>query len=228
MTTAVSSEAGGRRFHLKARIGAGAFGEVYLAEQESGAGFRRDVALKVLHADVARNPEAATRMRDEARILGRLSHRSIVKVLDLVQLGDRWAVVMDYVPGVDLEQVVSALEAQGSFVPAPAALEVGAAMCSALHAAYSADDSRGGTLAVVHRDIKPSNVRLTADGDVKVLDFGVARVENMDSREAMTQGTGWIGTERYMAPERLEGKPYTVKSDVWSLGMGKSRGGEGM
>jgi serine/threonine protein kinase len=211
-----ASTGAGRRFHLKARIGSGAFGEVFLAEQDSGAGFRRDVALKVLHPEVAKHREASTRMRDEARILGRLSHRNIVKVLDLVQLGDRWAVVMDYLPGVDLEQVVLALDDRGERVPAPAALEATAAVCSALHAAYTADDGRGGLLSVVHRDIKPSNVRLTADGDVKVLDFGVARVENLDTREAKTRGAGWIGTERYMSPERILMEGDSSEGDVYA------------
>jgi len=207
----------GRRFHLLEVIGAGAFGEVYLAEQDSGAGFRRKVAIKLLHPDVEKIPDAGRRMRDEARILGLLSHRHIVTVLDLVKLGERWAVIMDYVPGADLEEVAKALQAQGEAFPPGAALEAGSAVLRALAAAYTADDGQGGELQVVHRDIKPSNVRVTDDGDLKVLDFGVARVE-LDSREAQTKATGWMGTERYMSPERILFEGDTPAGDTYAVG----------
>ncbi len=205
----------GRRFHLLEIVGAGAFGEVYLAEQDSGAGFRRKVAIKLLHVEVEKIQEAGSRMRDEARILARLSHRNIVTVLDLVKLSERWAVVMDYVPGADLEEVVKALVAKGEKVPAPAALESGAAILRALDAAYHAKDDQGHELKVIHRDIKPTNVRLTTDGEIKVLDFGVARVE-LDGRESTTRAEGWMGTERYMAPERILCEGDTPAGDVYA------------
>ncbi len=206
----------GRQFHLKQLIGAGAFGEVYLAEQDSGAGFRRKVAIKLLHADIAQmSKDAGRRMRDEARILGRLSHRNVVTVLDLIKLGDRWAVIMDFVPGADLEEVIQALTSTNEHFPGPAALECGAAILNGLHAAFYSPTDDGGTLGVIHRDIKPSNVRLTNDGEVKVLDFGVARVD-MDTREAQTRATGWIGTERYMAPERILCEGDSQAGDVYA------------
>jgi serine/threonine protein kinase len=208
-----AAQGGGRKFYLQARLGAGAFGEVYLAEQDSGAGFTRRVALKVLNTQVAGFAEAGRRMRDEARILGRLSHRNIVTVLDLVYLGNQWAVVMDYVPGVDLERAIEALERTDTFLPPTAALEIGAAVLEALHAAYYTEDGKGGTLGVVHRDIKPSNVLLTRDGDVKVLDFGVARV-NLETRESKTGLR--VGTERYMSPQRICGDDDGASGDVYA------------
>ncbi len=216
MKNSTAESAGRRRFELKKRIGAGAFGEVFLADQVSAGGFRRLVALKVLNESAARMKEASSRMRDEARILGRLSHRHIVEVLDLVQLGDRWAVVMAYVPGADLERALNLLGDQGRAIPGPAACAIGAAVARALHAAWLADDGKGGTLKVVHRDIKPSNVRITADGEVKVLDFGVARVD-LEGREAMTRRPGLIGTEIYMAPERLLLEGDGPEGDVYAL-----------
>jgi serine/threonine-protein kinase len=204
----------GRRFHLQERLGSGAFGDVYLAEQDSGAGFRRRVALKVLNASAATMAEAGRRMRDEARILGRLSHRNIVTVLDLVRLGEQWAVVMDYVPGTDVDRLIEALEKTTEPCPVPAALEMGAAICEALDAAFNADDGKGGTLGVLHRDIKPSNVLLTKDGDVKVLDFGVARV-NLETRESKTGIR--VGTERYMSPQRIVGEEDGLSGDVYAV-----------
>lgn len=183
----------------------------------SSGDFRRRVAVKLLHADVARNRGAAMRMRDEARILGHLAHRHIVSVIDLIKLGERWAVVMDYVPGADLEQVLGRCIELSKPTPPGVVFEVGAAVALALDAAWSSDDGEGRPLRVVHRDIKPSNVRLTPDGDVKVLDFGVARVD-MEHREAATREAGWIGTERYMAPERIMMLGDTPAGDVYALG----------
>lgn len=205
----------GRRYHLRALIGRGAFGEVYLADQDSGAGFRRKVAVKILNADMSQLKDASRRIRDEARILGRLSHRHIVAVSDLCKLEDRWAVIMDYVPGSDLEQVIEALVAASESFPSAAAFEIGAAVCSALDAAHTARDDDNVPLAVIHRDIKPSNVRLSPDGEVKVLDFGVARVD-METREAKTRAQGMIGTERYMAPERILLEGDTPAGDVYA------------
>lgn len=212
----MTSATGGRRYVLNHRVGQGAFGEVYLAEQESSAGFRRKVAIKILHASVeSRSQDAGRRMRDEARILGRLSHRNIVGVLDLVQLEGRWAVVMDYVPGADLQEILEALRRSNEPFPGPAALEAGVSMLNALDAAHGATDDDEKPLCLVHRDIKPSNVRLTNDGEIKVLDFGVARVE-MDAREAQTRSSGWIGTELYMSPERILIQGDTPAGDVYA------------
>jgi len=207
-----------RRFELKRLLGTGSFGEVYLAEQVSAGDFRKRVALKVLNNSAAQIKDAARRMRDEARILGRLQHRNIVEVLDLVQLGDRWAVVMAYVPGADLEQLLEHGLANGTHIPLRAVWQAVAAVARALDAAWKAEGDDGQPLRVVHRDIKPGNLRLTAEGDVKVLDFGVARVD-FDAREAKTRRPGLIGTERYMAPERLTLEGDGPPGDIYALGV---------
>jgi serine/threonine protein kinase len=212
-----------RQFHLIALVGRGAFGEVYLAEQHSGAGFRKKVVLKLLHEEVARMAGAKRRMRDEARILGLLAHRHIVAVHDLLRVDtavpgaepcERWAILMDYVPGADLERVLEALVAANEPFPVSAAVEVGASLFEVLDFAANAMDGPE-PLAVVHRDIKPSNIRLTPDGDMKVLDFGTARFSH-DDREAATRASGWIGTERYMSPERLLRQGDTAAGDVYA------------
>lgn len=203
----------GRRFHLKERLGGGTHGTVYRAEQESTGGFRRRVALKVLNTQAAGNPQAGRRLRDEARILGRLQHRGIVNVLDLVIIDGQWVVVMDHVPGHDLDRLLAALVRADRLVPVAAALEIGAVVADALDAAYTARDDDGRPLAVIHRDVKPSNILLTGDGDVKMLDFGVARM-NLDLREARTGAL--VGTERYMGPERLLREGDTHAGDVYA------------
>ncbi|MCB9765610.1 MAG: protein kinase [Alphaproteobacteria bacterium] len=208
----------GQQFHILSCIGKGGFGEVYRARKVGDGGFRKDVALKVLNTNMAQVDDVARRLKDEARILGLLNHRAIVKVDLLAQLEGRWTVVMEFVEGADLKEI---LKANGR-LPLGAALEVCQEVASALDYAYNhkVDDpehpERGRRpLHLLHRDIKPSNIQLTAHGDVKVLDFGIARAE-FDSREAVTR-TNMFLTKEYAAPERLSGKEHPG-GDVFSLG----------
>ncbi|NCG21399.1 MAG: protein kinase, partial [Rhodobacterales bacterium] len=137
----------------------------------------------------------ALRFRDEARILGLIRHRAVVGVDSLAELESGWAVVMEYVDGVDITSVV-----RYGLPPARVVVSIIEEVASALHAAWTTvSDVTGKPLRLVHRDIKPANVRLTAQGEVKVLDFGVARAE-FESREANTQAMRF-GSLRYMAPE---------------------------
>ncbi|TNE89635.1 MAG: serine/threonine protein kinase [Deltaproteobacteria bacterium] len=211
-----AEEASDRRsYHLIERIGAGAFGEVFLAEVRSTeVGFSRRVAIKLLQPQ-HRHAEASQRIRDEARLLGHIHHRAVVSVVDLVHIEDRWAVIMDYVPGGDLAQVAAALGTRNEATPVPAALEIAAEVAAALQAALEATDGAGKALGIVHRDVKPSNVRLTPDGDVKVLDFGLAWGD-LSTREAASDGHV-LGTRSYMGPERLRGGGGDCAGDVYAL-----------
>lgn len=208
----------GRRFELVRTLGVGSFGTVYLAEMESAGGFRRRVALKILNPSWDQVSDASTRLRDEARLLGRLQHRHIVRVDDLLRLDGRWALLMEFIDGVDLECVVS--PPPDSTIPAispKASLEIVAAAASALRAANETLGIDDRPLAVVHRDIKPSNIRVTAAGDIKVLDFGVARADFV-GREAKTERVRY-GSLGYMSPERLLGGDETPAGDVYALGV---------
>lgn len=204
----------GRSFELRRTLGDGAFGTVYLADLVSTGGFRKTVALKLLKPDWDAASDAARRLRDEARLLGRLRHRHIVRVDDLIRLDGRWAVVMEYVEGVDLELLVARFEEEP--IPPAAALEIVAAVTQALDAAWNGLGADGQPLRVVHRDIKPSNIRLGADGEVKVLDFGIARAE-FQGREAKTERVRY-GSIGYMSPERLLGDPEIPAGDVFAIG----------
>ena len=206
----------GRRFELLRELGSGAFGTVYLAHMVSSRDFRKRVAIKLLNAQWDASGDAGRRLRDEARLLGLLRHRSIVTVDDLVMLDGRWAVVMEHVPGADLERVLEMMWKEGKSVPLPAALEVVSAVASALDAAFNGTLEGGEPLRVVHRDIKPSNIRLTPDGDIKVLDFGIARAD-FHGREARTEEVRY-GSLGYMAPERVLGEPEGPEGDVYALG----------
>ncbi len=200
----------GRRYHIMEALGKGGFGTVYRAELQSSGGFRKPVALKVLNADVEGMREIVQRLRDEARMLGVLRHRAIVQVDGLVFLEGRWTVVMEYVEGVSVKAII---DSNGT-IPPRAALSICEEVAGALDAAYAQPTRDGKALGLLHRDIKPANIQLTPLGEVKLLDFGVARA-NFEQREARTQAT-IFGSLPYMSPERFE-LDDRHQSDIYAL-----------
>ncbi|MED5371126.1 MAG: protein kinase [Myxococcota bacterium] len=201
-----------RRYEILSVLGTGGFGTVYRAEQISELGLRREVALKVLHAQGPQRQEAAQRLRDEARFLSNIHHAGIVRVDDLLVLDGRWTMLMELVPGVDGEKLV---DAHGA-LPPKAALALVEATAGCLWAVHQAPGPDGLPMALIHRDMKPANVLLTADGDVKLLDFGVARAD-IEEREAQTQQAFVMGSLPYMAPERYNFVD-SHAGDVYGLG----------
>jgi serine/threonine protein kinase len=207
-----------RRFRFLKELAQGGFGKVYLAEMITGDNFSSVVAIKVLHSKWVDNDEVVMRSRDEARLLGRLRHRNIVRVEDLTAIQGQCAIVMEYLQGVDLKTISNALREQGKPFPRKAMFEVIGAVAAALDAAYNHKPLQGGEpLKLIHRDIKPSNAMITMEGDVKLLDFGTARA-SFDDREAKTQALAF-GSAAYMAPERLMGEEDRPAGDIFSLGV---------
>lgn len=206
----------GRRYRILSTIGQGGYGTVYLAELQGAGGFVRQVAVKVVNAGAGATPEQVRQLRDEARILGLLRHRAVVTVDSLSRLDDGWAVVMEYVPGIDLSALIldsSATGASGDAegTPVPVVVEIVEEVAAALHTAYAEPAPiRGVPLQLVHRDIKPANIRVTAQGEVKVLDFGIALLPGGRARP--------VGTSRYAAPERAGGR-FGPEVDVYALGL---------
>ena len=199
-----------RTYRVVERLGEGAFGAVYLAESVGG-GISRSVAIKVPHGDRAGNPELVSRLRDEARMLAMVRHRAIVRLDDLVELDGVWSIVMEFVDGAD----VATLLADGP-IPVRPALAIAEEIANALHVAWNQTGPEGRPLHLLHRDIKPSNIRVTPSGEVKLLDFGVARAE-FDAREAeATQNV--FGTPTYLSPERFHGQD-SPAGDVYALGV---------
>lgn len=204
-----------RSYRLEDRLGAGGFGEVYRAELLGDGGFRKPVAIKLLHAHLAERPGHLERLRDEARVLGLLRHPGLVGIDGLVRVHSagtaHWAMVLELVDGPPLDTLVNDVGP----LPHAVVLQIGRELAAALDAAHNAVID-GRPLALVHRDVKPSNVHLGPDGRVKLLDFGIA-VASFDAREARTAAGGVLGTPHYMAPERLIGDD-GPESDLFALG----------
>jgi hypothetical protein len=190
----------GGRYWLRARLAAGGMGAVWVADD---AVLGRQVAVKVLGEALAGDGLAAERLRREARAAARLGHPGVARVLDLGEDGGRPYLVMELLRG---ESLAGRLARAGALPPAEAARVVAAA-ADALEAAHRA--------GIVHRDVKPGNVFLTRDGEVKLLDFGIASASN----EAALTGGDLIGTAAYLAPERVLGHDATPAADVYALGV---------
>ncbi|MCA9492181.1 MAG: serine/threonine protein kinase, partial [Myxococcales bacterium] len=202
----------GRRFQVHSCLGRGGFGEVYRATMSSSGGVRTEVAIKVLRGDIDPGSDSVKRLRDEGRLLGALRHPSILRVHDLVLLENRVALVTEYVEGDDLDKCMV------PSMPIRALLGVLGEVASALDAAWTTPSPTSGeAIHLVHRDVKPANIRIGRHGEVKLLDFGIARATNV-VREAQTANNAMMGSYLYMAPERFHEDRVEPPSDIYALG----------
>ena len=190
-----------RRYAVTARIAHGGMATVYLALDTR---LDRQVALKVMHAELARDDEFVRRFIGEAKSVARLSHQNVVAVFDQGADGPFLYLAMEYVPGRTLKEL---LRERGRFSPAEA-LDIMTGVLDGLAAAHAS--------GIVHRDVKPENVLLTADGRVKVADFGLARAH---AAAAHTRAGLLIGTVAYLPPEQVTGDSAGPRGDVYSAGV---------
>src|SRR5437764_1677254 len=194
------------RYQLGEVIGHGGMAEVHRGRDVR---MGREVAIKLLRPDLARDPSFQGRFRREAQAAAALSHPAIVAVYDTGEDHHDGVVtpyiVMEYVEGRTLRDV---LATEGRLLP-QRAMEITAQVCAALEQAHRA--------GIVHRDIKPGNVMLTSSGEVKVMDFGIARAVT-GAAATMTQTAAVIGTAHYLSPEPARGEHVDARSDVYSTG----------
>jgi serine/threonine-protein kinase len=194
------------RYELGEILGFGGMSEVHLARDVR---LHRDVAVKVLRADLARDPSFYLRFRREAQNAAALNHPSIVAVYDTGEAetptGPLPYIVMEYVDGVTLRDIV---HTDGP-LPARRAIEIIADACQALNFSHQN--------GIIHRDVKPANIMINTTNAVKVMDFGIARAI-ADSGNSVTQTAAVIGTAQYLSPEQARGEPVDARSDVYSLG----------
>ncbi len=193
------------RYELGDILGFGGMSEVHLARDLR---LHRDVAVKVLRADLARDPSFYLRFRREAQNAAALNHPSIVAVYDTGEAetptGPLPYIVMEYVEGVTLRDIV---HTDGP-LPPRRAIEIIADACTALNFSHTA--------GIIHRDVKPANIMINDANAVKVMDFGIARA--IADSSSVTQTAAVIGTAQYLSPEQARGEPVDRRSDVYSLG----------
>ena len=184
------------------RLGAGGVGEVFKGVDTM---LKREVAIKVLRDELACDPLFLERFRQEAQLHAKLSHPNVASLHAFLHEGDTQFMVMEYVPGISLDEFVRS----GGPVPVERALSL---FRKALDGIEHAHDC-----GIVHRDIKPANIMLSDSGQVKVMDFGIARA--LDNHEHLTRHGQVAGTARSMSPEQIRGRQADVRSDIYSLGI---------
>ncbi len=188
------------RYEIGERIGIGGMAEVYSALDNV---LGRTVAVKVMLPQFADDPDFARRFKQEAAAAANLQSPYIVNVYDWGFDDGTYYIVMEYVRGSDLK---TAIEQRGAINQRKVA-EIGVQVCQALSVAHSQD--------IIHRDVKPQNIMVQPDGNVKVMDFGIARAKNSNSDKTQTV----LGTAHYISPEQAQGKDLTAASDIYSLGV---------
>ena len=202
-------------YEITAPLGAGGMGEVYRA---SDTKLRREVAIKILPGELAQFPDRLARFEREAHLLASLNHPNIAAIYGLEEGESGPCLVLELVEGKTLAELI-----EDGPVPVEKAMRLGLQIAEALEAAHEK--------GIIHRDLKPANVKVTPDGTVKVLDFGLAKAFTEDSVEksvdaslsptltmAATQAGIIMGTAAYMSPEQAAGQAADRRSDVWSFG----------
>lgn len=205
-----------RSYKLVQRIATGGMGEVFLAALEGSAGFNRRVVVKKIHPRWAHNEDVLSLFRDEARLGAALDHPNIVSVLDYGRSPEGTFLVLEYVPGRNFAELITAATDKRRYLPTEIVAWVGLQCCKALEHIHGRTTRGGDHLGVVHRDINPANVLLSFAGETKLTDFGVAAGHH---RELKTAHGILRGTFPYMSPEQTRCKPLDGRSDLFSLGI---------
>jgi len=193
------------KYEIRRQLGAGGMGAVYLAFDPL---IEREVALKVLKPDLGNSPAALQRFLGEARAIGKLNHPHVVSIYDIDRWGGQYYLVMELLSGGSVAERLD----QAGRLPWEEATRLIAEAAHGLAAAHAA--------GLIHRDIKPDNLMLTADGSVKVVDFGLSKLQDsaQDHHSAVTRAGQILGTPQYMSPEQFDTADVDARTDIYSLG----------
>ena len=202
------------RYRLLERIGEGGMAEIFVAAAHGAEGFVRHFVVKRMHPHLARSRDAVNQFIDEGRLQSGLVHSNIVPVFDFGRVGEEYFLALEYIHGRDLEKIVRRhVEKFGRSLSVPVAFYIMHEVLEALAYAHGRADAAGKNLAIVHRDVAPGNILVSASGEVKLSDFGIAKAEGRMSRTEV----GMIkGNVSFMSPEQARGEAVDLRSDLFS------------
>ena len=201
---------------LLERISVGGMAEVYKAKEYGVEGFERTVAVKRILPHVAEDEEFIAMFKDEAKIAVQLNHGNIAQIYNLGNEQDSFYIALEYINGRDLRAVFQKCQQQGKPMPISQACYVIMKICEGLDYAHNKKDKYQRELNIIHRDVSPPNILVSFEGEVKLIDFGVAKAAGRASR---TQAGILKGKFGYMSPEQVRGMPLDRRSDVFSVGV---------
>ncbi len=206
------------KYDLIERLATGGMAEIYRANYRAAAGITKPVVIKKILPHYAGNRAFVRMFMDEAKIVVGLSHGNIAQVFDFGEIDGEFFLAMELVHGQALSRVVRrAREKQIPVIPTPFAVFVAMEMCKGLHYAHTRSDERGQALGIVHRDVSPQNVILAYDGQVKLVDFGIAKARTAGRSE--TEVGALKGKYVYFAPEQARGRELDARTDVFAAGI---------
>ncbi len=203
------------KYELLHLIGEGGMGEVWVGRLRSLGGFESYVAVKVIHGRFAQEKRFRDMFLDEARVSALISHPNVVSTQDLAVEGEMLYQVMEYVDGDSLASLQSDMEERSERMPLPVALRIAAEVCNGLHAAHELASADGRPRGIVHRDVSPQNILLGSNGSVKLIDFGVALMQDRLAEDSQGSLKGKL---RYMPQEQAKGEKVDRRADIYSLG----------
>ncbi len=200
-------------YEILAPLATGGMGRVFRARITGPQGFQKVVALKLMMPSGGHVAARQKMFIDEARIAATLSHKNIVQVTDFGERGGNWYLAMEYVSGANLRVLLERALETGRALPAALAAYIAQQVASGLHYAHEKRDETGKPVGIVHRDVSPQNVVVSWDGEVKILDFGIARTVAAEEESGVIKGKF-----SYMSPEQASGETVDRRSDLFSLG----------
>ena len=203
-------------YELVDRVAIGGMAEVFKAKRAGVQGFEKIVALKRILPHLSDNKEFLDMFVDEAKMVAGLNHPNIVQIFDLGEIDESYYIAMEYVHGRDLRTIMKRAREKGLRLPLDLGLRVVSQVCAALEYAHRKKDERGRPMEIVHRDVSPQNILISFEGDVKLVDFGIAKAATKASN---TDRGALRGKLLYMSPEQAWGRPIDRRSDVFSLGI---------
>jgi eukaryotic-like serine/threonine-protein kinase len=207
-------------YQLVERLAMGGMAEVYLARPSQGAASDRFVALKRILPNIAEDDEFIAMFIDEAKIAGQLNHANVATIFDLGKINQSYFIAMEYVSGHDLralwDRTRDAAPNGKNALPIGLACHITKKICEGLDYAHRKRDAKGRPLGIIHRDVSPQNVLISYDGDLKIIDFGIAKAAN---RIVRTQTGILKGKFAYMAPEQARGEPTDHRADIFAIGV---------
>ncbi|HSY41200.1 MAG TPA: serine/threonine-protein kinase, partial [Polyangia bacterium] len=203
------------RYTILRKITDGGTAEIFLAKQHGAQGFEKTVVLKRIFTTFYADPQFRHMLVDEAHVAMSLNHSNIVQVLDLGESEGRYFLALELVDGWTLDRILKRSKAAGVPIPPALALYVTAEICRALGYAHAKKRSDGKPLGIVHRDVSPHNVMMSAEGEVKLTDFGIAKAQNKTEKSL---GNLIKGKVAFMSPEQAAGGELDGRSDLFSVG----------
>lgn len=210
------TESGQQRYRVVEKLESGGMAEVFRAESEGLQGFRKQVAIKRVLPHLSEKKKFIAMFLDEARLSAQLSHSNCVQVFDIGVGDNAFFIVMEYVDGANLKGIAESVKKQGKDFPVPAAAWVAHEICKGLSYAHELTDQNGMPMNLVHRDMSPPNVLVTKYGEVKIVDFGLAKASSQLEKSEL----GIIkGKFSYLSPEAALGQEVDKRTDIFAVGI---------